>query len=230
MMTNIATIHVLLVEHEPKLAHSMEKTLMKCGYEVELVQDPQRAIEHGVLIGIKMIIVDVNVLNDESFGLLHTLRLNSPNIPILILSGHDSAGKRIKALEEGADDFLTKPFDAHELCARVQAVLWRVGISRNSLLQAGDLTMDLVRRIVKRGTKTIRLTRTEFSLLELLLKNKNSVLSRDSIREQVWGEKFKNGTNIVDVYINYLRTSVDREQPSKLIWTVRGKGFVLKEE
>lgn len=228
MTTNNTTIRVLLMESEAKLAHSVEKTLIKCGYDVELVRDPQRAIEQSALIGFKLIIVDVKLLNEAGFEILHALRSNSPTIPILILSGHDTAGERMTALEEGADDFLTKPFDAHELCARVHAVLWRAGISRNSLLQAGDLTMDLARRIVKRGTKTIRLTRTEFSLLELLLKNKNSVLSREHIREQVWGEKFKNGTNIVDVYINYLRISVDREYPSKLIRTVRGKGFVLK--
>jgi two-component system copper resistance phosphate regulon response regulator CusR len=229
-VTNNPTVRVLLVEQEAKLAHSVEKTLTKCGYEVDLVRDPQRAIEHGALIGFRMIIVDVKLLNEAGFEILHALRSNTPTIPILILSGHDTARERMRALEEGADDFLTKPFDAHELCARVQAVFWRAGISGNSLLQAGDLTMDLARRIVKRGTKTIRLTRTEFSLLELLLKHKNSVLSREYIREQVWGEKFEKGTNIVDVYINYLRTCVDREYASKLIRTVRGKGFVLKED
>ena len=229
-MTNNPTVRVLLVEHEAKLAHSLEKTLTKCGYEVELVRDPHRAIEHGALIDFRMIIVDVKVLNEAGFEILHALRSNSPTVPILILSGHDTARERMRALEEGADDFLTKPFDAQELCARVQAVFWRAGISRNSLLQARDLTLDLARRVVKRGTKTIRLTRTEFSLLELLLKNKNRVLSREYIREQVWGEKFENGTNIVDVYINYVRTCVDREYGSKLIRTVRGKGFVLKED
>jgi len=229
-VTNNPTVRVLLVEHDAKLANSIEKTLTKCGYEVEVVRDPHRAIEHGALVVFSMIIVDVKLFNEAGFGVLHTLRPNSPTVPILILSDHDTANERMRALEEGANDFLTKPFDAQELCARVQAVFCRSRISSNPLLQAGDLTLDLASRVVKRGTKTVKLTRTEFSLLELLLKHKNSVLSRKYIREHVWGEKFENGTNIVDVCINYLRTCVDREYGSKLIRTVRGKGFMLKEE
>lgn len=135
---------------------------------------------------------------------------------------------KLKGFEIGADDYLTKPFDSSELLARMQAIFRRSGALRTSILQAADLTMDVIRRTVTRNGQAINLTQTEFALLEFFLRNKNTILTRRRIAEQVWGYKFETGTNIVDVYISYLRDSIDEGYSPKLLQTVRGEGFMLK--
>jgi two-component system copper resistance phosphate regulon response regulator CusR len=222
-------VHILLLEEDQKTADLIEQILGKNGYVVDVATESKAAVAKGLAEDYQLTMADVCNHGDKGIEFLHGLRAGTKKVPFLALSERDKAPDRMRALQEGADDFLMKPFAEEELLARVQSVLWRAGMSSTSLLQARDLTMDVNKRIVRRSSRTVTLTRTEFSLLELLLKNKNVVLPRHFIREKVWGSKFDDGTNIVDVYINYLRTSVDKDFSPKLIHTVRGKGFVLKE-
>ncbi len=223
-------IHVLVFEEDSKTAGLIEKALARYGYAVDVVGYGQRNTSNGSLDQYQIVIGDFCNSGETGFKVLRDTHVRPRPIPFLVLSDHSKASERIKALEQGANDFLTKPFDEEELCARVQTVLWRAGASSNTMLQANDLTMDVGKRVVRRGGKPINLTRTEFSLLELLLRNKNVVLTRSLIREKIWGSKFEEGTNIVDVYINYLRSSIDREFAPRLIHTVRGKGFMLRAD
>lgn len=230
MVSENGRIHLLVFEEDPMTAGLIEKTLTRCGYAVEVERDAKTAIAKGACDQYQMVIGDVCNPDKSGFEVLRNLHYRPKPVPFLALSEHTRADDRMKAIEQGANDFLTKPFDDAELCARVQTVLWRTGISLSSILQARDLVMDTSRRVVRRSSKTVNLTRTEFSLLELLLRNKNVVLPRTYIREKVWGSKFEDGTNIVDVYINYLRGSIDKDFSPRLIHTVRGKGFMLREE
>jgi DNA-binding response OmpR family regulator len=229
MMAERSQIRVLLVEKESRLVQSFEFPLVKCGFKVDSVHDHRIAVESQLVKHCDLIILDLDSLGAGSVEIVKTIKKHSPKTPILVVTGHKGAQVMMSALYEGADDFLTKPFESDELCARVKTVLWRAGTASNSILQVGDLTMNLSTRTVQKGTKTIRLTRTEFSLLEMLMRNKNSILTREQIRESVWGAKFENSTNIVDVYINYLRNTIDNESSQRLIRTVRGRGFVLSE-
>lgn len=222
-------IHALVFEEDLKTASLIEKTLLRSGYAVDIAVDSKMALTKGASDDYQIVIGDVCNPNRSGFELLKVLRSQQKTTPFLALSERHKEVDRVSALDQGANDFLTKPFDEAELCARVQTVLWRTGITAHSLLQARDLTMDLNKRVVRRSTKTVNLTRTEFSLLELLLRNKNIILPRNFIREKVWGSKFEDGTNIVDVYINYLRSSIDKDFTPRLIHTVRGKGFMLRE-
>jgi two-component system copper resistance phosphate regulon response regulator CusR len=230
MVNENGKIHALVFEEDPRTASLVEKTLAKSGYAVDVVSDTASAIAKSSLDAYQIVIGDVCNPDKSGFEVLKAFHSRHKPIAFLALSEHHNGDDRIRALEQGANDFLTKPFDEAELCARVQTVLWRSGVSANAILQARDLTMDISRRVVRRSSKTVNLTRTEFSLLELLLRNKNVILPRNYIREKVWGSKFEDGTNIVDVYINYLRSSIDKEFSPRLIHTVRGKGFMLREE
>ncbi len=230
MVTENGKIHALVFEEDSKTADLIEKTLVKSGYAVDVAYDSVSAIARSRSDQYQIIIGDVCNPDKSGFEVLKAFHTRQKPIAFLALSEHHKEDDRIRALEQGANDFLTKPFDEAELHARVQTVLWRSGVSANSILQARDLTMDIGKRVVRRSSKTVNLTRTEFSLLELLLRNKNVILPRNYIREKVWGTKFEDGTNIVDVYINYLRSSIDKEFSPRLIHTVRGKGFMLREE
>ena len=229
MSTTNGRTHILVLEEDQKVAGMIEKTLSKNGFVVDVTHESKTAVTKGLTEEYQLAMADVCQSEGLGFEFLRALRDHTRKVPFLALAERDKAPVRLKALQEGADDFVIKPFDEEELLARVQSVLWRAEMSSSTLLYASDLTMDVNKRVVRRSSKAISLTRTEFSLLELLLKNKNIVLPRPLIREKVWGSKFDDGTNIVDVYINYLRTSIDKDFSPKLIRTVRGKGFVLKE-
>lgn len=230
MISENGKTHVLVFAHDEDMMALIEKTLVKCGYAVDVESDFKSAIAKGSSNNYQIVLGDVSNAEKAGFEVLKAMHYRPQPVPFLALAEHNRSGDGMKAIEQGANDFLTKPFDDAELCARVQTVLWRAGVSSNSLLQASDLIMDTSRRVVRRSSKTVNLTRTEFSLLELLLRNKNVVLPRNYIREKVWGSKFEDGTNIVDVYINYLRTSIDKDFSPRLIHTVRGRGFMLRED
>ncbi len=228
-LTASQTIRVLLVEDEKKLARGIERQLNRAGYEVELAFTGEAADEMLSNKEFHLVILDITLPGKSGIDVLHDLRSHSYPTPVLILSARDRIQDRILGLETGADDYLVKPFDSSELLARMQAVLRRAGVLRTSILQADDLVMDIVKRTVRRADKIINLTQTEFSLLEFFLRNKNTILTRKRIAEQVWGYKFETGTNIVDVYISYLRDAIDKNFLTKLIETVRGEGFILKD-
>jgi len=222
-------IRLLLVEDEKKLARAIERQLIRAGYDVDLAFTGEVATEKLSTNEFHLVILDITLPGKSGIDVLHELRSQSYPTPVLILSARDRVQDRIHGLQTGADDYVVKPFDSSELLARVQAVLRRAGVLRTSILQAGDLIMDVVKRTVKREDKDINLTQKEFALLEFFLRNKNTILTRKRIAEQVWGYKFETGTNIVDVYISYLRESIDKTFYRKLIETVRGEGFMLKD-
>jgi two-component system, OmpR family, copper resistance phosphate regulon response regulator CusR len=230
VMTTVAqTTRVLLVEDEKKLARSVQAQLTQHGYEVESASDGIDAIDMTLAGDFHVVILDINLPGKSGLEVLQAIRSRSQATPVLIVSARDAVSDRIMGLTLGADDYLVKPFDSAELVARLQAILRRSGLARHSVLRAGDLTLDVVERKARRGGREINLTGREFALLEFLLRNKNQVLTRRRIAEQVWGYKFDTGTNVVGVYISYLRKIVDDGFPVKLIQTVLGEGFLLKD-
>ena len=229
MQTNEQKIRILLVEDEKKLARSLERQLTRLGYEIELAFDGVEARDKSQNREFALIILDLNLPKKSGFEVLEEFRAQSYATPVLILSARDKVEDRIKGLQIGADDYLVKPFDFGELTARIEAILRRGGVKRMAILQAGDLTMDVLKRTVKRGNKDITLTPREFALLEYFLRNKNQLLTRKRLAEQVWGYTFDTGTNIVDVYVRYLRKAIDEGFATKLIQTVYAQGFILKE-
>jgi two-component system, OmpR family, copper resistance phosphate regulon response regulator CusR len=225
---NTPKLRIILVEDERKLARAIGRQLERAGYEVDLAFDGESALKSITTREIHLIILDIGLPGISGLEVLQQIRARSFNTPALILTARDELKDKLKGLDLGADDYITKPFDSSELLARIQAILRRSGAIRVSILEAEDLTMDVVSRVVRRSGQIITLTQTEFALLEFFLRNKNVILTRRRIAEQVWGYKFETGTNIVDVYISYLRDSIDKNFSPKLIETIRGEGFMLK--
>ncbi len=223
-------IHLLVVEDEKKLAHSLEAQLVAAGYGVTLAFDGVAASELALAQAFALIILDLKLPKKSGLEVLQELRASGNTTPVLILSARDKVEDRVQGLQLGADDYLVKPFDSGELLARLDAILRRTGLTRTTVLQAGEVTLDLTQRTVKRGEKEITLTQKEFALLEYFMRNKNQILTRKRIAEQVWGYTFDTGTNIVDVYVSYLRKKIEEGFSSKLIQTIHGEGFLLKAE
>lgn len=223
-------IRILLVEDENKLARSIERQLIRAGYEVELAFDGVEGAGKALSEEYQLILLDLNLPKKSGLEILQEMRAENYATPVLILSARDKVEDRVKGLQIGADDYLVKPFDSGELLARIEAILRRSGTYRVSILQAADLTMDVVQRTVSRGGQKIDLSPREFSLLEYFLRNKNQILTRKRLAEQVWGYTFDTGTNIVDVYVSYLRKAIDRGFSKKLIHTVLGEGFMMQDE
>lgn len=219
-----------MVEDERRLAESVERQLKRAGYEVELAGDGDEALEMARGHEFHLILLDLNLPRRSGFEVIEILRAEMRETPILILSARDGVEDRIEGLRRGADDFLVKPFDFDELSARIEAILRRAGHDRLSVFEAADLTMDVVGRKVRRGGRDIALSPREFGLLEFFLRNKNQILTRRRIAEQVWGYSFDTGTNIVDVYVSYLRKAIDAGFDRKLIQTIPRQGFVLKDD
>lgn len=223
-------IKILLVEDEKKLARLMERLLTREGFEVEQAFDGEEAERKALNDQFGLIILDLGLPVKSGLDVLQTLRSRSYATPVLIVSARDHVNDRVHGLRLGADDYLPKPFDSNELFARIEAILRRSGNSSISILRAGDLVIDLVSRTVRRGDQSVSLSPREFALLEYFLLNKNQILTRARIAEQVWNYTFETGTNIVDVYVSYVREAVDKGFPKKLIQTIHVQGFMLLDE
>lgn len=223
-------IRLLVVEDEKKLAQSLERQLAAAGYAVELAFDGIAASEKAQPHAFDLILLDLKLPKKSGLEVLQELRASACATPVLILSARDKVEDRVQGLQLGADDYLVKPFDSGELLARIEALLRRSGLSRATLLQAGELVLDVLQRTVKRGEKDITLTQKEFALLEYFMRNQNQILTRKRIAEQVWGYTFDTGTNIVDVYVSYLRKKLDEGFAAKLIHTIHGEGFLFKTD
>lgn len=222
--------HLLLIEDEKKLARSLKNHLMREGYAVDLTHDGVEAISKILQNDYNLLVLDINLPRKSGFDILDEIRNRSNNTPVLILSSRNTVEDRVKGLQLGADDYLIKPFDSSELLARVEAILRRTENSANQVLKADDLSLDIKNRKVTRGDKIINLSPKEFLLLEFFLRNKNQVLTRKRIAEQVWGYNFDTGTNLVDVYVYYIREAIDKGHSRKLINTVRGQGFMMVDK
>ncbi|MCP3940539.1 MAG: response regulator transcription factor [Desulfobacteraceae bacterium] len=222
-------MRLLLVEDDEKIARFIETGLKASGFVVDIANNGTQGFDMAFDEPYDTLIIDIMLPELDGFSLIHKLRVHDNNAPIIVLSARGRVDDRIKGLEAGADDYLTKPFAFSELLARVQALIRRASnITDPISLVYGDLAVDLVKRQVKRGDEVIDLQPLEFSLLEYLLRNKERVVSKTMIMEHVWNYNFDPMTNVVEARICRLRDKIDKDYESKLIHTVRGAGYVLK--
>lgn len=223
-------MRILLVEDEPGIAQFINQGLKETGYGVDIAQDGLEGKRYIDGLEYDLIILDIMLPKIDGLKLLEEIRSQKILTPVLLLTARDSIEDRVKGLNQGADDYLVKPFAFSELLARIRALQRRPPLQFNTVLQLGDLRMDLVTREVKRGDKVIDLSPLEFKLLEYLLRNSNQVLTRTQIGEQVWNLDFYSNSNVVDVYIGYLRRKIERGFETSLLHTIRGVGYCLKLE
>jgi two-component system, OmpR family, response regulator len=222
-------MRILLVEDDTKIASFIIKGLKAAGYAVDYAADGEEGLNLALTEPYDTAIIDIMLPKRDGLSLIEELRKRKIHTPVIILSARGSVGDRVKGLETGGDDYLTKPFAFSELLARVQALIRRAsGASEPTTLTAADLSMNLLTREVKRKDKQIELQPMEFSLLEYLMRNAGRVVSKTMIMEHVWDYNFDPQTNVVEARICRLRDKVDRDFDRKLIHTVRGVGYVLK--
>lgn len=221
-------MQVLVVEDEEKVARFLKRGLEAEGYRVDLAGDGktgERAARSG---DYDLIVLDVLLPKKNGFDVLQSLRNDNVRTPILILTALSSKEDIVRGLDHGSDDYLTKPFAFNEFLARVRSLIRR-SRETTTVLKVGDLQLDTISRKASRNGKTIDLTSREFSLLEVLMRNPSRVFSRLHLAKEVWGYTFDPGTNVVDVYINHLRKKIDTGVSSKLLRTIRGKGYMLTD-
>ncbi|WP_299707538.1 response regulator transcription factor [uncultured Pontibacter sp.] len=222
---------ILLVEDEPKVASFIKKGLEEQAYEVEQAYDGSFGLKLALQNEYDLIILDIILPNMNGLEVCRAIRKKKPLVSILMLTALGATDDKITGLDAGADDYLTKPFEFKELLARIRALTRRVGESGASeKLTIADLEMDLGSKTVTRAGKPVNLTAREFSLLHYLLRNRGRVVSRVDITESVWETSFDTGSNVIDVYINFLRKKIDKGHSGKLIHTLVGMGYVLKED
>jgi DNA-binding response OmpR family regulator len=220
-------MRILVAEDDRPVATFISKGLGAENYVVDLAGDGEEAIFLAEHYDYDLVILDVNLPKADGFTVLQRIRTQKPGLAVLFLTGSVRISDRVKGLDLGADDYLTKPFSLSELLARVRAVARRSNRPLESVLKVDDLLMDRVQRVVTRAGQPISLTPKEFALLEYLLRNAGRSVSRSMIIENIWNLGFDSATNVVDVYINYLRKKVDGNSPTKLIRTVRGVGYQI---
>lgn len=223
-------MRILFAEDERDLNHIITKKLTSQGYSVDSVYDGEEAIDILSYTDYDAVILDIMMPKADGFAVLRALRSKGKNTPVLFLTARDSVQDRVAGLDSGANDYLVKPFSVEELLARIRAMTRTAFGVSGSLLSVGDLTMDTAAKVVKRGGKEIPLSAKEYALLEYLMHNAGIVLSREKIENHIWNFDYEGGTNVVDVYIRYLRKKIDEGYDKKLIHTVRGRGYVLREE
>ena len=232
-MTAAATRpRVLVVDDDRAVRESLRRSLEFNGYDVSLACDGAEALAGIAGFGPDVVVMDVMMPRLDGLEATRALRAAGNDVPILVLTARDAVGDRVEGLDAGADDYLTKPFALQELLARLRALLRRV-VPReedaDETLTFSDLSLDLASREVRRSDRLIELTRTEFTLLEMFLRRPRRVLERSFILEEVWGYDFPTTANSLEVYVGYLRRKTEAEGESRLIHTVRGVGYVLKE-
>lgn len=223
-------MRILFAEDERDLNDIITKKLTAQGYSVDSVYDGEEAIDILSYTDYDAVILDIMMPKADGFAVLRALRSKGKNTPVLFLTARDSVQDRVAGLDSGANDYLVKPFSVEELLARIRAMTRTAFGVSDSLLSVGDLTMDTAAKVVKRGGKEIPLSAKEYALLEYLMHNAGIVLSREKIENHIWNFDYEGGTNVVDVYIRYLRKKIDEGYDKKLIHTVRGRGYVLREE
>ena len=220
---------LLVVDDEPAVRDALRRALALEGYSVELAADGQEALNALALKEPDAVILDVLMPGVDGLFVCRWLRARGSRIPVLMLTARDEVGDRVAGLDAGADDYVVKPFALEELLARVRALLRRTRPDGDGTLTIADLSVDLGTREVRRGERAIELTRTEFNLLELFMRNPRQVLERSLILERVWGYDFGPTTNSLDVYVGYLRRKTEAGGEPRLIQTVRGVGYAIRE-
>lgn len=223
-------MRLLVIEDEKKVVRFIKKGLEEEGYAVDLAVDGEEGLAMVLDQIHDLIILDIALPKMDGLQVLKKLRERRVRTPVLLLTVRVTIEDKVLGLDSGADDYLTKPFAFQELLARIRALLRRKVEAGGPLLQVEDLVLDPARHLVTRGGERIDLTSKEFALLEYLMRNAGRVLTRAKISEHVWNYDFDTETNVIDVYINYLRRKIDSGREKKLIHTVRGTGYVLKSE
>ena len=224
---------ILVVDDDRAVRESLRRSLEFNGYDVALAADGAEALAAAGTVAPDLVVMDVMMPRLDGIEATRALRDTGNDVAVLVLTARDEVDDRVAGLDAGADDYLTKPFDLGELLARIRALLRRVtppdGGSDDEVLAFGDLSMDLASREVRRGDRPIELTRTEFTLLEMFLRRPRRVLDRSFILEEVWGYDFPTTANSLEVYVGYLRRKTEAAGEPRLLHTVRGVGYVLKE-
>ena len=225
------TIHILIVEDEQRLSEVLKKQFEEHGFSVDIASDGYIGKQLVETKSYNLIVLDINLPLINGYDLCKEIRKTNNEIPIIMLTALGTADNKVLGFEAGADDYVLKPFDFRELLARVNVFLRRTDtISKNNMITIADLEMDLKTKAVNRANTKIDLTAKESLLLETFLKNINKLLTREFIIEQVWGIDFDPGTNIIDVYVNYLRKNIDKGYEPKLIHTKFGFGFYCSDK
>jgi DNA-binding response OmpR family regulator len=221
-------MRILLAEDDQRVASFIRKGLEEEQFQVQVAGDGEQALTTALGGESDLLILDLLLPKRDGMSVLAELRRRRIDMPVLILTARDSVEDRVAGLNAGCDDYLPKPFAFAELLARVRALLRRRGGDKSTVLRAGDLILDPITHRVTRAGRLIELTSREYALLQFFLQHPDQVLTRTLIAEQVWGYDFDNFSNVVDVYVSYLRGKIDRGFQPKLIHTVRGAGYVLK--
>lgn len=223
-------MRILVVEDEKRLANFIKNGLEEQKYSVDVANDGQNAEYLAMTNDYDLIILDILLPKKNGWEVCESLRNSDVDTPIIMLSALNEVSDRIKGLDRGADDYIAKPFVIAELVARVNAMLRRAHKVTQPVVKIRDLELDIATRKISRSGEEIQLTNKEFALLEYLILNKNKVVTRTMISEHVWDIHFDAGSNVIDVIINFLRKKIDMEGQAKLIHTIRGSGYMLKDE
>lgn len=223
-------MRILVVEDEKKVASFIKKGLEEENYAVDIAYDGEEGLVLADINEYDLILLDIMLPKLDGIEVLRRIRGNGSGVPILMLTAKDAVEDIVSGLDSGSDDYLTKPFSFAELLARVRALLRRKTKEKTDLLTIDDLILSTSTHRVKRGGREIELTAKEYALLEYFMRNPNRILTRTLITEHVWDYHFDPSTNVVDVYVNYLRKKIDQGFEKKLIHTIRGSGYMIKDE
>ena len=224
-----ADMRVLVVEDDRKTAAFIQKALKAEGFVVDVLRDGDEGLRALLTTPFDAAVLDIMVPGRDGLGIVRQLREQGNATPVLLLSARGEVNERVEGLDAGADDYLPKPFALAELTARLRAILRRGGETKSNVLRLGDLQLDVVRRTAARRGRNIELSNREFHLLEYLMRSSGRICTRMMIIEKVWGYDFDPGSNVIDVYIRKLREKVDGEGEPKLLHTVRGAGYTMRE-
>jgi DNA-binding response OmpR family regulator len=221
-------VRILVVEDNLKMASVIRQSLLECAYAVDVANTGNDGQDMAAAEAYDLIILDVMLPDQDGVQTCRNLRRRGVKSPVLMLTALSTTGDKVKGLDAGADDYVTKPFDVDELLARVRALLRRGQVQESARLEFADIEMDLLTRTVTRGNQRITLTAKEFALLEYFLRNPNRVLTRTSIGKHVWDMNFDSDSNVIDVYVSMLRRKLDRGFTERLIHTIIGTGYSLR--
>ena len=223
-------MRITLIEDEKQLANIVKKGLEEEGYSVDVAHDGEEGLYMVENYPSDVVILDIMLPLLDGISILSSMRKKGIKTPVLLLTARDTITDKIKGLDSGADDYLTKPFEFGELLARIRALIRRKADIKDTVIRIGDLEINTANREIKRGGKTIQLSAKEYAMLQYMAYNKDKIVSRTDLIEHIYDENFDANSNALDVYVNFLRNKIDKGFKKKLIHTVRGAGYILKEK